>query len=242
MEKKQYTTLEHYVPICYLKQFAIVENEEYFSYCFFKNTKKLKKINIKKICAVNDLYEFEMSDGYIDRNDIEDNFMDIESQYANFCINVLLDINPFEPIELSSNQLELIKDFCALLVFRSKYMIEDLIRFCRVFAKYNPLDCSKIRKDLNDVEPEIIEEMIIPYANDCYIYGMAFGLMKTMLDTKNLSPEVQSLKDVLGSNYCFLYDKQGRFVTSDTPLINIHNKLIPDLSTVDYICLPLTSS
>jgi hypothetical protein len=121
-------------------------------------------------------------------------------------------------------------------------MIEDLIRFCRVFAKYNPLDCSKIRKDLNDVEPEIIEEMIIPYANDCYIYGMAFGLMKTMLDTKNLSPEVQSLKDVLGSNYCFLYDKQGRFVTSDTPLINIHNKLIPDLSTVDYICLPLTSS
>ena len=68
MEKKQYTVLEHYVPKCYLKQFSEQEDKAYFAYCLFKKTNVLKRINIDKICAVNDLYELVVFDEYVDRN------------------------------------------------------------------------------------------------------------------------------------------------------------------------------
>ena len=118
--KKQYTKLQHYVPRCYLKNFSVIENDNYFTCCLFKNSFIQKKINIKNVCAVNDLYELQYSNGYVDRNMIEDGFVDLESRYADCCRHILFNIGHCETMELSKFQLDLIKTFCSLSVKESK--------------------------------------------------------------------------------------------------------------------------
>ena len=85
MELKFLYTDTGYKELGYLKNFSILENDNYFIYCLFQNSTTIKRININNVCAINDLYELETFEGYVDRNDIEDGFIDMESKYADFC-------------------------------------------------------------------------------------------------------------------------------------------------------------
>ena len=242
MEKKQYTKLEHYVPKCYLKNFSLLENDNYFIYCLFQNSTTIKRININNVCAINDLYELEIFEGYVDRNDIEDGFIDMESKYADFCREHLSQIDRCQTIVLSSTNLELIKEFCVFLFFRSKHMIDLLIEFCENYIKHNPANWSNIRKEIKSVDSKTLEIEIIPYLDKCLSYELAYRLMKNMLNTRDLSIEVMALKKTFGSNYCFLYSENNDFITSDTPVVSIHGTKAQYLGFKSLICVPLTTN
>jgi hypothetical protein len=63
-----------------------------------------------------------------------------------------------------------------------------------------------------------------------------------MLNTKELSPVVQSLKETFGEYYCFLYDDNGGFVTSDCPIRNIYDKESMNFIGDDFLCFPISST
>ena len=242
MDKKQYTVSEHYIPKCYLKNFSIREGEDYFTYCLFNKSNVPKWLNIKNICVVNDLYELEIFGEYVDRNDIEDGFIDIETRYDNFFRNVIANIDKHENIILSPENFELIRNFCSLMVFRSKYMIEALANFGEYVADCHPADLSQIRNITKDIDPAAVENEIIPYVNKCYAYSIAYNLISKMLDTQSLSPEVQNYKSALGEHYCFLYSADRGFITSDVPVVNLYGEPAECLGFDDFMCFPLSTN
>ena len=186
MDKKQYTKLQHYIPVSYLKQFANCEGDNYFTCCYIKKILDIKKINIDKICAVHDLYELQINGKYVDRNAIEDSLIDLETRYAILCRQILSHIGRVDRVVLSGDELDTIKFFCALLIFRSKRSIDDLIGFCKSFLEYS-LDYSKIREammeaaGLESEEYPITEDDVKDYVYNCYVYEWVFVLMRKTL-------------------------------------------------------------
>lgn len=241
MDKKQYTILEHYVPQCYLRQFSHQDGENHFAYCLFSNTTNIKRINVKNICAVKDLYELESWNGYVDRNLIEDGFIKIESNYANFCRNYLIDIDHCEEVKVESIDVMFIANFCAFLVFRNKEMVDALIKCCEDYVQYNSADWSALRREITSVDTQTLEQEIFPCLNQNLAYSLAHGLMKQMLDARVLSAEVVAFCEMLGSNCCFLYSQNEDFITSDFPLVNIYGRKAKLLGFEDIICLPINN-
>lgn len=241
MDKKQYTILEHYVPQCYLKQFAHQDGENYFAQCLYSDSHNVKRINVKNICAVKDLYEFESWNGYVDRNLIEDGFIKMESNYANFCKKYLINIDNCKEVRVDSKDVMFIAIFCAFLVFRNKDMIDVLIKCCEYYVQEHPGDWSALKEEITSVDSKTLEQEIFPFLNQNLAYSLAHGLMKRTLDTHALSAEVVAFCKMLGPNCCFLYSQNGDFITSDFPLVNIHGRKARILGFKDIVCLPLNN-
>lgn len=240
MDKKQYTKLEHYVPRAYLKQFSFLERGDYYTYCLFKKDRRIKKLKIDNICAVNDLYELYIFDEYKERNFIEDSFIELEGQYSELCSKIIFSIENKNKITLSSQELDILKKFISLLVFRSKHSIEIITRCALNLAKDMPLNIDRLYEILEDTEPDVVKEEIFPYVNECYGYSLAFAMMKQILNTKDLYIIPKLLKEEMGPYCCFLYDERGLLISSDMPFCNIYDKESKYFPLGDFLCFPIS--
>lgn len=239
MEKKQYTVLEHYVPKCYLKQFSEQEDKAYFAYCLFKKTNVLKRINIDKICAVNDLYELVVFDEYVDRNIIEDGFVDLEAKYSSLCRDIMGKVSSCHEIVLPQDGFELLKNFYVFLFQRSKFAIHLLELIGNMIMEENPIDIEPIKDILPDMDESTINTEIAPYMNECMSLLIAHHFMKLFLDTKNLSKVVPAIGEMLGEGYCFLHNADKSFIISDTPTVALLEQDEFDFLPKEIYCMPL---
>lgn len=240
MSNPIFTKKQHYVPQCYLKHFAIRESENYFSFCFFRDSSTVKKINIEHICAVNDLYELIVFDEYVDRNVIEHRFIGIESKYANLCNELLHRIYQKDEMKLTKNEVETLKLFVSLLVFRSKVMVDSFAEAMTQHILQQNLEYENIREILHEIDDKTFNEEWKPYLNERIGLSIAHRFLKDVLNPNSPSITVRAFMEMLGKNCCFLYDKNARFVTSDMPVVNIHGTSAHDDIEYDAMGMPLS--
>lgn len=238
MSDSNFTKKEHYVPKCYLKQFAINESNNCFSFCSFGKDTNIKRINIDNICAVNDLYELIRFDEYVDRNVIENGFINVEGDYSLICNNILSQFTKEKKIVLSHNDLHTLKKFISLLMFRNKRSVDAFAKIMVQYIQSKDTTYEKIREILKDMDEETFNNEFKPFWEESIGLSLAHHYLKELLNTDNISPIILALIQTLGSYYCFLYSEEGYFVTSDKPVANISE----DNKGVEYdiICLPIS--
>ena len=240
MGNQIFTKKEHYVPKCYLKHFAIREANKYFSFCFFRNTSTMKKINIEHICVVNDLYEFILIDEYVDRNAIEKGFVDIESKYAILCDDLLSCVSQMDEIHLTIKNLETLKIFLSLLIFRSKAMVEGVSKVITEYIIHRGCEYETIRKLIPNMDEKMFNEEWKPFLDEEIGLSLAHHFLKETLDPHSPSITVRAFMEMIGENYCFLYDKNACFVTSDMPVVHIRGTYSHDDIEYNAIGMPLS--
>ena len=171
----------------------------------FKGDTYCKYVSIDDICLCNDLYEqtsknFNGDKIYINRNSIENSFIEIEGKYKSV-------INKLDSLELKSND-DMISDedrntlsmFMALTIFRHPVFVG----LSKQYAKKH------IRLSSTCVE----------YDSICDV--TAFAFLKYFLSMDNDALYIPAMKSAIMNNNAFvLKTKNLKFITSDCPIINL---------------------
>lgn len=114
---------EHYVPQMYLRNFCI-EGDENKCFEYNEHVNKIRKVDIKDICAINYLYEIRNEDGMFlfpeRKNDFEIALSKIEQDHSNELRRLYNKIRSSrQSILLDANERENLLGFVTLMILRN---------------------------------------------------------------------------------------------------------------------------
>lgn len=222
------TRLQHYVPKSYLQFFS---NENRKTYAYFYSTKQIKHLGIDKLCCQSYLYEeiIQFDDAgdrrIIAPNEIEESFISSEGIYASIVRKVICNVHNHNEARLSADEVDSLKSFLSLLVFRAPHFIHILNCFTKIAYEIHPYK-RKIKTLIPDFPDKVLLAFLAHNHLDMWISG-----------NNGILPN--SLKHSMdNSQLCILRTTESCFITSDMPVINIYG----ESNGIDYdlIGMPIT--
>lgn len=218
---KTVTKRQHYLPKSYLDSFSTKCKNSRKVYVLFDNKNRIKFVSIDNICLQKDLYEQKTRDEngndiYIDRNSIENSFIDIEGKYKTV-------VNKLDSLQLKSNDAmitvedrEVLSMFMALTIFRNPIFVEMSKQY---ISRYIELaNCNSLNLNFDKISFEVLKSFLSVDDNAVYVPAMKATIMD--------------------ENAFVLKAKNQKFITSDCPIINLHGEY--KNKKFDMIGLPIS--
>ena len=229
---KPTTKRQHYVPKAYLKFFAFGDSKAPQVYALFCGKNQPKQVAIDDICCCSYLYDqiaIVPPTGdkiFAAPNEIEDSFIDIEGEYATIIGKIKEQIQSCNEVDLSSEEIEKLKEFMSLLMFRNPVFVHISNTIIdRLYAKDTAYS-EQMRKDYPNIPANIMVSIL------------ADEFLKT-----NISPDVGILPRAMmatmeSAQLCLLRTKKPMFITSDKPVSNLYGE--KDGIQYDLLGMPIT--
>jgi len=225
---EQITRLQHYVPKAYLQFFS---NEKRKTYAYFYRTKTINYLGLDGLCCESYLYEeiIRFDDVGDERifapNEIEKSFIPSEGDYATITKKLICNIQSHNDVRLSTDEVDILKTFLALMAFRHPHFIHLLKCFTKMTYDDN-LYKHRIKKLIPDFPDNILLAFLSHTSLERYI-------------SPNQGMLPNSLKHTMeNSKLCIFKATEARFITSDMPVINIYG----ESNGIDYdiLGMPIT--
>lgn len=200
---KNKPTKQHYVPQCYLREFAdpnAPPEGDPFVWIFDKSGKNKRRDKIKNVLASNDLYTLKIK-GQKDYS-IENTLANLESEYAGIFRTKIKNRQP-----ISEEEHITLCAFVSVMLQRTLRHKDNLLKFCD-----DLIDHTEAIEKAHDVQPTQ-SQRLKDYRDNRY----KLGVLQTLPDITEV---------LIKMSVAFLCAKGGaKFITSDDPC-NLFN---PDL-------------
>lgn len=234
ISEKQITKRQHYVPKAYLKNFAVKDQKAPQVYAIFPKNKDAKLVSIEDICCRAYLYDqiaIDPDSGariFAEANKLEDSFIEHEGNYATIISKLKNNLCNTNECKLSPEDIEQLKQFMALLVFRNPVFVHMMN--CMIDRLYtnDPKSMDRIKKQFPDTPSNILMALL---ANK-------FLKMQISPDTGMLPRAM--LKTMDAAQVCIFKTQGSFFITSDMPVVNIYGE--KNGMAYDLLGMPITPS
>lgn len=230
--ENQITKKQHYIPKCYLKNFAIGNEKSGRVYIAFKGNKKVKEVSIEDICFRNFLYDqiaVDPDSGVhisVAPNEIENSFIELEGEYSTVVSKIKHYVKISNDFELTLLETGVLNKFMTSLMFRNPIFIDIINTFVNLRYAKNSEYIKYVKSLFADIPPNIFISLL---AND---------ILKMFISPDlGLFPHImaESMKDF---QFCVLKTESSAFITSTMPIVNIYGEY--NKSKYDLLGMPIT--
>lgn len=204
-QNEEWTEDEHFVPVFYLENFRFNGNKLWV-YDLIRN--KVYSQSPRNICHKKNAYEVQISGGeFIDRNEIEKHFSNLEGNWTSVIRNILRKCSEkeFGQAVLTECEINELKMLTVNLIIRNPYGYRKLVDYLETNGLGKAFDFIMDNFDVPEKESDVKQIIKRKVLMDL--------ILKDDRTTKKIADEWLKL------NYCTIGYSEERLMTTDNPVI-----------------------